>query len=269
MARAKLMGILNVTPDSFFDGGQFLEVSDAVSQALRMEKEGADLIDVGGESTRPGAQPVSEQIELERVVQVIRALKEQLSIPISIDTMKPAVALAAVEAGASFINDVGGFRDPAMIEVAAACDVDICCMHMLGEPRTMQTNPYYEGGVINHLLRWADERIAVLTAGGIDEKRIVLDPGIGFGKTVADNLEILHNLHKLRSLGFPLLVGASRKSFLGRILDKSTRDLKAATVAVHSAAVLAGADYIRAHDVAEHSDAIRVLSAVMEAKCYE
>lgn len=265
MDKIKLMGVLNITPDSFSDGGKFLGFSNAVDHALRMEKEGADLIDIGGESTRPGSEPVSEEEELRRVIEVIRTLKGQLRIPISIDTMKPAVAQAALEAGASFLNDVTGFRNPAMIEIAATYKVDICCAHMLGEPKTMQNNPYYEGGIVNHLLRWADERITILLKSGVERQHIILDPGIGLGKTVADNLEILHNLRRLRNMGFPLLIGASRKSFLTKILNKPPLELGAATIAVHTTAILGGADYIRAHDVAEHSDAIKVLSSIMEA----
>lgn len=268
MFNVKLMGILNVTPNSFSDGGKFLGLSAAVAHALQMEKDGAHLIDVGGESTRPGVEPVSENEELDRVVAVISALKEQLSVPMSIDTMKPKVAEAAIAAGATFINDVSGFRDPAMIEVAARHRVDICCMHMLGEPRTMQNNPYYENGVMDHLLRWAEERVRTLVAGGIAEEHIILDPGIGFGKTVADNLEILHNLPRLRSVGFPLLIGASRKSFLTRILHKPPLELGAATLAAHIAAMMGGAEYIRVHDVAEHSDVIKVLHCIENQKYY-
>jgi len=265
MVKVKLMGILNVTPNSFSDGGNFFEFSDAIDHAMKMEAEGADMIDVGGESTRPGAEPVPEELELERVIQVIRALKECLKVPLSIDTMKPAVAIAAIEGGASFINDVTGFRNPAMIEIAASHKVDVCCMHMLGEPRTMQNNPHYEEGIITHLLRWIDERTNKLLEGGIDEKHIIFDPGIGFGKTIADNLEILHNLPRLRSMGFPLLIGASRKSFLTRILNKPPLELGPATIAVHTAAILGGADYIRAHDVADHCDMVKVISSLMEA----
>lgn len=269
MATVKLMGILNVTSDSFFDGGKYLGFSQAVDHGLRMEREGADLIDVGGESTRPGAEPVPEQEELERVIEVVRELKRSVQIPISIDTMKPAVAFAAIEAGASFLNDVTGFRNPAMIEVAATYGVDVCCMHMLGEPRTMQNQPFYEEGVVVHLMRWIEQQVKKMVAGGIDEKRIIIDPGIGFGKTVAHNLEILHNLPRLRSMGFPLLIGASRKSFLTRILNKPASELCAATLAMHTAAILGGAEYIRAHDVLEHSDAIKALGALMEANVIE
>lgn len=254
--KAKLMGVLNVTPDSFSDGGKFLAVDDAIARGLKMVEEGVDIIDIGGESTRPGSDSVPVQEELERVVPVIEALRSQTNVPISIDTMKPDVAAAAVEAGACLINDVSGFRDEKMIEVAAQYDVDICCMHMKGMPKTMQDEPVYEEGIITHLQRWMEERITLLTKSGIKSHRLILDPGIGFGKTVAHNLEIIHNLNKLKSIGYPLLVGASRKSFMTKILGKSSSELGPATLAVHTVALMGGADYIRAHDVAEHRDVL-------------
>ncbi|MEM1282285.1 MAG: dihydropteroate synthase [Chlamydiota bacterium] len=260
--KAKLMGVLNVTPDSFSDGGQFQTVEDAVSRGLKMVEEGVDILDVGGESTRPGSSAVSLQQELDRVTPVIKALKLRSSIQISIDTMKPDVAAAAIEAGATLINDVAGFRNEKMVETAVQYDVDICCVHMLGIPKSMQNQPEYKEGVIEHLLRWMEERVEYLTKAGVKDQRIILDPGIGFGKTVAHNLEILHNLNKLKSIGFPLLVGASRKSFITKILGKPPLELGAATIAAHTAALLGGADYIRAHDVAEHRDVLDIVSCL-------
>lgn len=264
----KLMGILNVTPDSFSDGGKYIEMERALSHAIQMEKEGADLIDIGGESTRPFSEPVDVACELERVIAVITELKTKVKIPLSIDTMKPRVALKAVEAGATLINDVSGFRDPEMVEVAANSDVAICCMHMHGTPKTMQQEPYYEKGIIHHLLSWMEERVNTLLKAGIKEEKIIFDPGLGFGKTVAHNLEIVHNLPKLRNMGFPLLIGSSRKSFLGRVTGKTPEDLLSATLAINAAAILAGVDYIRVHDVSAHRDAIKVLTQLVMSTKY-
>jgi dihydropteroate synthase len=263
---AKLMGVLNVTPDSFSDGGEYHSLENAISQGVKIAQEGADIIDVGGESSRPGAASVPIHEEIERVIPVIAALKERTNISISIDTMKPDVAAAAVEAGASMINDVSGFRDDKMIEVAAHYNVQVCCMHMLGMPKTMQENPYYDGGIINALLRWMEECVERLIKGGVNEKNIILDPGIGFGKTVAHNLEIIHNLHELKSIGYPLLIGASKKSFMTKILGKPSRELGAATLTMHTAALLGGADYIRAHDITEHRDALDMVRCLQAQK---
>lgn len=260
--KVKLMGILNVTPDSFSDGGVFFEVEKAIARGIQMAKDGADIIDIGGESTRPGSLPVSEEEEFLRVIPVIKELINRVSIPISIDTCKPKIAAAAVEAGASYINDVTGFRHEEMINVAAATGVPVFCMHMLGIPKEMQQNPHYDGGVIDCLLRWGEACIKKMTDGGIKEEQIILDPGIGFGKTVAHNLEILHNLPRLRELGRPLLIGASRKSFMTRILGKSPGELEAATLAVHTVAMMGNVDFIRAHDVVPHVDAINMVHAI-------
>ncbi len=262
--KTKIMGILNVTPDSFTDGGEYFNPEHAIDHALLMQDQGADIIDVGGESTRPDAVAVSVEEELARVLPVIKELKTKLKIPLSIDTMKPQVAKACIEAGVTLLNDITGFRDPEMIDVAAEFDVSICCMHMQGTPRDMQKNPHYDQGVIDHLMVWMDESVERLLQGGVDEKKIILDPGIGFGKTVDDNLQIIHNLPKLRSKGYPLLVGASRKSFMTRILDKPPLELGAATIAAHTLAVIGGADYIRVHDVMGHNDALTIISRVRE-----
>lgn len=265
--RPQLMGVLNVTPDSFSDGGKYFSVEAAIEHGMKLVDEGADILDIGGESARPGSLSVSVQEEIERVIPVIEALVKLTNTTISIDTMKPDVAAAAVEAGASLINDVSGFRDEKMIETAAYYDVNICCMHMLGMPKTMQDNPEYEEGIIPHLKNWMEERGRQLIKLGIKKERIILDPGIGFGKTVAHNLEILHNLNELKSIGYPLLVGASKKSFMTKILGKPPSQLGAATLAVHTAALLGGADYIRAHDVAEHRDVLDMIACLQAQRC--
>lgn len=258
------MGILNVTKDSFFDGGEYFESDSAVARGKRIFEEGADIIDIGGESTRPGATPISEAEELERVIPVIKALCAEVPITISIDTCKPGVAAAAVAAGARLINDVRGLRDPAMQEVAASLDVDVCVMHMQGTPQTMQKNPHYPEGIICHLLNWFEKQVAILVQRGIKEKRIILDPGIGFGKTVADNLEIIQNLPRLKAMGFPTLIGLSRKSFMSNILGKPAAELFPATIAANTLLIMSCIDIIRVHDVAAHRDVVNLFSKIKE-----
>ena len=252
MAKAQIMGILNVTPDSFFAGSRAFAVDQAVNLALKLAEDGADILDIGGESTRPGSSPVSEEEELRRVIPVLKGLKGKLSIPISIDTTKPSVAKAAINAGATLINDITGFINPEMLKIAKESDLQICVMHMQGTPKTMQQDPHYENGIISHLKNWFLERIDTLTHLGIRPEKIILDPGIGFGKTVADNVKIIHNLPELKKLGFRLLLGASRKSFLGKILNQPTQELLPATLAVNTLACVAGVDIIRVHDIKEH-----------------
>ncbi len=260
MTKTQLMGILNVTPDSSFDKGRWFEPSAAIQRGIQISQQGADWVDIGGESTRPGADLVSEAEELRRVIPIITALKQEISIPISIDTMKAKVAEASIKAGASLINDVSGFRDPAMRQVAASSHLPICVMHMYETPATMQLNPVYSEGIIPFLIDWFKARIDLLLASGIQEKNIILDPGIGFGKTVADNVEIVHNLHKIKALGFPVLIGLSRKSFLGKIVNKTYPDLLPVSLAVNTLAILAQVDMIRVHDVAEHRDVIDLMA---------
>lgn len=266
MARTQLMGILNVTPDSSFDQGRWFDQDLAIKRGIQIWREGADWLDIGGESTRPSAAPVSEQEELKRVVPVIKALKSEISIPISIDTMKGNVAAAAIEAGASMINDVSGFSDLAMRQVAAHFQLPICVMHMHETPATMQLNPSYPHGVIPFLLDWFKARIDCLIESGIKEENIILDPGIGFGKTVADNVEIVHNLPKIKALGFPVLVGLSRKSFLGKIINKTYPDLLPVSLAVNTLAILADIDIIRVHDVTAHRDIIDLMAHLQRNK---
>lgn len=257
------MGILNVTPDSFYPGSRQTSFENALSHALSMCDQGADIIDVGGESTRPGAEPVSVDEELQRVIPVIRALREKTAIDISIDTMKPDVALKAIEAGATFINDVTGFTNPEMQEIAASTGLPICVMHMQGTPKTMQLNPHYPDGVIAELEEWFESQINILIRAGIKESQIIIDPGIGFGKTVADNLEIIQNLPKIKAIGFPVLVALSRKSFMSKLLNKPPSELQSATLVMNTAAILAGADIIRVYDVREHKEAAILLNELM------
>lgn len=263
----KLMGILNVTPDSCYDQGKWFNTPAAIQRGIQIYQEGADLLDIGGESTRPGAAPVSEEEEIKRVVPVIEALSKEISIPISIDTMKPRVASAALNAGASFINDVSGCRDPEMLKLAAEADVPICVMHMHETPATMQINPVYREGIVPFLLSWFDRQIDRLLEAGVKESRIILDPGIGFGKTVADNGEIVHNLHRIKDLGFPVLVGLSRKSFLGKIVNKPYPGLLSATLAINTLAIQAQVDFIRVHDVSEHRDIIDLMRYLNQHLC--
>ena len=260
--RPQLMGILNITPDSFYDKGRFFDQEKAIARGRQMWQEGADILDIGGESTRPGAPAVPEADELARVIPVLAALRREVPIALSIDTQKPRVAAAAVTAGATLINDVSGLRNPEMVELVAAAGVKVCVMHMRGTPETMQQDPYYEEGVVEHLLRWFDERVDTLYRAGIKKENIILDPGIGFGKTIEDNLKILHNLRRLKETGLPILLGLSRKSFMGKIVERPVSQLLAATLAMNTLALTAKVDIIRVHDVAEHRDAIKMLTAV-------
>ncbi|MBA3721511.1 MAG: dihydropteroate synthase [Parachlamydiaceae bacterium] len=254
------MGILNVTPDSCFDQGRWFEPSLAIKRGIEIFQQGADILDIGGESTRPNAIPVSENDELARVIPVINALHKEIPIPLSIDTMKPKVASAALKAGASFINDVSGFRDPEMRKVASDSGAKICLMHMDQNPQTMQNNPSYLKGIIPFLIEWFDTQINLLLNEGVLEKNIILDPGIGFGKTVDHNVEIVHNLPKFKALGFPVLIGLSRKSFLGKILQKPIySELLPATLAINTIAIQSRVDIIRVHDISEHRDVIDLM----------
>jgi dihydropteroate synthase len=264
------MGIVNVTPDSFSDGGQFLRVADAVEHGLRHARVGAHILDVGGESTRPGAEPVSEREERERVLPVVAALAERApGVQVSIDTSKAGVARAALAAGASLVNDVTAFRaDPEMAGVVAAAGADCCLMHMLGEPRTMQDEPRY-GDVVADVRAFLAERMQLALRAGIAEERIMLDPGIGFGKTAAHNLELLRGLPALATIGPPIAVGTSRKSFLGRIIADArgeeqavgVEERLAGTIASNVLALAGGASVFRVHDVAPVRDALAVAAA--------
>ncbi len=267
MHKQKIMGILNVTPDSFSDGGRHSSFETAIAHAVRMYEEGAALIDVGGESTRPFAPPVDEEEELRRVIPVIKELTQR-AISTSIDTKKPRVAAAALAAGAIMVNDVFGLRDPEMVKVVVDYDVEVVCMHMQGTPATMQQAPFYPDGIVPFLLQWVEEKKEALTKAGIKKKNQIFDPGIGMGKTVADNLEIIQNLHKFADRGDRLLLGASRKSFLTKILNKTPLELDNASVVVHMSALLAGVEYIRVHEVAAHAEALKVIQAVRNPTLY-
>ena len=261
LRRPAVMGILNVTPDSFSDGGVFLSPEKAVAQALRMVEEGADIIDIGGESTRPGAPPVSAQEEIDRVLPVIETLRSRFSLPLSIDTSKPGVMRAAVAAGAGFINDVRALREPGALEAAAESDVPVCLMHMLGEPRTMQENPRY-GDVVADVCTFLGERMRIARAQGIPASRLVIDPGFGFGKTLEHNIELLRQLKKLQSLGAPVLAGLSRKSMIGKVLGLAVDQRLHASVALAVMAVHEGARIVRVHDVGPTVQALRLWAAV-------
>jgi dihydropteroate synthase len=271
----RLMGIVNVTPDSFSDGGEFLDPAAAISHARELVGEGADILDIGGESTRPGAEPVTAEEELRRVLPVLEGIAGEdwsLDAPqVSIDTSKTSVARAALAAGATLVNDVTALRgDPAMAELIAERGAECCLMHMLGEPRTMQREPHYED-VVDDVRAFLEERLSFAVAEGIAEERIMLDPGIGFGKTTAHNLTLLRRLEELTTLGRPLVVGTSRKSFLGRLQADELREREpagtdrrlAGTIATNVLALERGASVFRVHDVGPVREALAVASATL------
>jgi dihydropteroate synthase len=255
------MGVLNVTPDSFSDGGDFFTPDAAVERALQMEADGAAIIDIGGESTRPGADPVSVDEEIGRVVPVIEILAPRLSVPISIDTRKPAVMRAAVAAGAGMINDVNALREDTALEVAAGCSVPVCLMHMQGEPRSMQQAPQYDD-VVAEVRRFLQERVSACQAAGIPREKLLLDPGFGFGKTVAHNLQLLARLDAFTGMGLPVLVGLSRKSMIGKLLGLEVGERLPASVALAVLAVERGAVLVRTHDVAATWQALQMSVAL-------
>src|SRR3954451_25119431 len=255
------MGVVNVTPDSFSDGGAFDDAQQAVDHGRRLAAEGAAILDVGGESTRPGADPVSAEEELARVQPVVAGLAGAARV--SIDTMKLAVAEAAVDAGATYVNDVSAFRhDPRLAGFVADRGLDCCLMHMLGEPRTMQRDPRY-GDVVSDVKAFLAERLQAAVDAGIAEERVQLDPGIGFGKTLEHNLELLRRLGELTDLGRPIVVGTSRKSFLGRLTGRDVAERVPATIATCVMALERGARVFRVHDVAEVADALKVTAATL------
>jgi dihydropteroate synthase len=256
------MGVLNRTRDSFSDGGRFLELPQAIEHALAMAEEGAALIDIGGESTRPGAEPVSLDEELERVLPLIEAVRARSPVLISVDTSRPEVIRAAVAAGAAMINDVRALQRPAALEAAAASGAALCLMHMQGEPSTMQLNPHYQD-VVGEVRSMLEQRMKACEVAGIAAERICLDPGFGFGKLISHNLALLRGLDQLTNLGRPLLVGLSRKSMLQTLTGRAVGERLAGSLALATVAVLHGACIIRAHDVAATLDAVRVAAAVM------
>jgi dihydropteroate synthase len=263
LTRPVVMGILNVTPDSFSDGNRYSSVDAALERAARIEEEGAAIIDVGGESTRPGAAAVEEAVEIARVVPVIEGIAAASGVAISIDSSKPKVMAAAVAAGACIVNDVYALRAPGARACAAASEVGVCLMHMQGEPRTMQDNPHYDDVVAEVYEFLARQRDACVKAG-IAREAIVLDPGLGFGKGLAHNMMLLRELSRFAALNAPLLVGVSRKSFIGRILGKPVDERLYGGLALAALAVTRGARIVRTHDVAATRDAVRMVSAVLQ-----
>jgi dihydropteroate synthase len=262
--RPLIMGVVNVTPDSFSDGGHFQNSQQAIGHALMLAEQGADILDVGGESTRPGAAPVSVDEELHRVLPVIEALAAR-GLAVSADTRKARVMREAIAAGAAMINDVMALREPGAIEAVAGSDAAVCLMHMQGEPQTMQVAPHYDD-VVMEVRSFLVQRIAACEATGIARSRLVADPGFGFGKTLAHNLVLLKNLDRLTGLGVPVLAGMSRKSMLGALIDKPVDQREYAGIAAHLAAVARGASIVRVHDVAAMKDALTVWQAVEGAE---
>lgn len=258
--RPLLMGILNITPDSFSDGNQYLQTETAIAHAKQLIADGADILDIGAESTRPGAQPVALDEELRRLLPVIEALHE-LNVPLSIDTFKPEVMQAVLAAGADMINDIAGFQNPASIAAVAASDCGLCVMHMQGEPRTMQANPHYSDVKIE-VRDFLQHRVQALVQAGVQPERIMLDPGLGFGKTAAHNYTLLRDLEQIQIDSYPWLIGLSRKSMIGHVVHKEPQQRVAGSIAGMLAAVARGAAVVRVHDVAESADALKVWQAV-------
>ncbi len=259
-----VMGVLNVTPDSFSDGGRYATIDVALQRAEQMAEQGAAIIDVGGESTRPGARAVNEQEEVDRVLPVIEAIRRAVDLPISIDTSKPGVMRAAVAAGASIINDVYALQADGALQTAVELQQPVCLMHMQGEPRTMQKEPQYED-VVAEVTQFLRERVAQCIQAGLGRELIIVDPGFGFGKRPAHNVELLAGLSRVTEIGVPVLVGLSRKSTLGKITGKDVSQLMPASIAAAVLAVQQGAQIVRAHDVAETVDALRVAAAVINS----
>lgn len=262
LTRPNVMGIVNVTPDSFSDGGKYASIDLAVEHALQLIAEGADILDIGGESARPGAEPVSLQEELRRVIPVIEALSQVTAVPLSIDTYKPEVMRAAIAAGADIVNDICALREPGALEIVADSNAGVCLMHMQGVPQTMQLNPMYED-VVAEVRQFLADRADACLAKGIARERILLDPGFGFGKTTVHNVTLLQHLDRLNALGYPLLVGVSRKSVLGRIAGGDELQRLHAGLAASVISVMKGAKIVRVHDVKATVDALKVVAAVM------
>jgi len=263
-SRTHIIGVLNVTPDSFSDGGKFFKLEDAVRQGMKMTEEGADIIDVGGESTRPESDPVPIQEELSRVIPVISSLSKKIDVPISIDTYKAEVAKQALDAGAQMINDISALRfDPKMKKVAGEFGVPIVLMHIKGTPKNMQADPWYED-VIVEITEYLKQSIKIAGDAGIDSEKIIIDPGIGFGKRLEDNLNILKNLKRFSILGCPIWVGCSRKSFIGKILNLPMEERLEGSLAALALAVANGANIVRVHDVKESRRVAQLVDAIVE-----
>ncbi len=262
--RPRIMGVLNVTPDSFSDGGHFLDLERARAHARQMVAEGADVIDVGGESSRPGANPVPLEQELDRVIPVVEALAGEVDCPISVDTYKPQVAQAAVAAGAGLLNDIRALQEPGALEAAASLGVPVCLMHMQGRPQTMQAAPEYRD-VVAEVADFLAARVAAAEAAGVPRASLLLDPGFGFGKTLAHNYQLLRGLDRIAALGLPVLVGMSRKSMIGQLLERPLEERLAGSLGAAAVAVFQGAHIVRTHDVAATADAVRVAAAAASA----
>jgi dihydropteroate synthase len=260
-AAPQIMGILNVTPDSFSDGGQFNQLDKALQHVRQMIAEGVDIIDIGGESTRPGASAVSVDEELQRVIPVIQAIRAESDLPVSIDTSKPTVMHEAIGAGANMINDVRALQEAGALEAATKLNVPVCLMHMQGQPRSMQNQPHYTN-VVEEVLQYLLERVASCEAAGISRDRLVIDPGFGFGKTLQHNLELFHGLSRFVATGLPVLVGVSRKSMIGQVLDIPVEARMPASVALAGLASWLGVAIIRAHDVQATVHAVRMCQAI-------
>ena len=261
-----IMGIINVTPDSFSDGGKYANVEAAVMRAKQMVADGADIIDIGGESSRPGSEPISANEECRRVVPVVQALAEQFQIPISVDTYKAEVAYEALSAGACVINDITALHgDPNMCQILADAQAGVILMHMQGVPATMQKAPTYQNVVVE-VHAWLTEVASQAVDRGIDSSRIMIDPGIGFGKTLDHNLEILRHLMQFRGIGYPLLVGVSRKKFIGQILDLPVHQREEGTAATVAWSIINGANVVRVHDVAKMKQVAQVIDAICQTK---
>jgi dihydropteroate synthase len=263
--RPHVMGIINVTPDSFSDGGQFVSINLAVEQALKLIAEGADILDVGGESTRPGAHPVSLNEELNRVIPVIEALSSVSTVPISIDTYKPEVMRLAIAAGADIVNDIRALQEPDALDIVANSKAGVCLMHMQGLPQTMQLAPQYDD-VVSEVKQFLVDRMNVAISHGIAKNRILLDPGFGFGKTRAHNISLIQQLNKLIDIGQPLLVGLSRKSVLGSIAGGDESQRLYASIAASVISAMSGAKIIRVHDVKATVDALKVVTAIQQTQ---
>jgi dihydropteroate synthase len=261
MKKTKLMAILNVTADSFYSESRAPSCELAIARAMKLQAQGADILDIGGQSSRPGAGTVDESEELRRLAPVFEKIKHCLKIPMSIDTTRPRVAKLAIESGATLVNDISGLCDPQMVDLVAGSGVDVCVMHMRGTPITMQGQMEYREGVVAHLLKWFEDRTEYLIKQGVDPSKIMIDPGIGFAKNVEDNFRIIHNIGEFKKLGFRVLVGTSRKSFMGKIINKNASQLLAATLAVNTMVIQSSVDVIRVHDVEEHRDIIDLLGA--------
>lgn len=264
----RVLGILNLTPDSFYDGGRNVDTQQALDRAVQMVAEGADAIDIGGESTRPGAKPVSVEEECRRVLPVVRAVRAAVEVPIAIDTRKAEVARKALKEGADWVNDISALcHDEKMRDVVAEAQAPVILMHMRGEPRTMQHDTGY-GNLLEEIVSFLGQRIEFAVSGGIPADRILVDPGIGFGKSSEGNLEILANLERFHCLGRPLLLGFSRKSFIGKILDRPPEGRLTGTLAALARSIVSGVDIVRVHDVSETMDFLRVWNAIGESTKY-